>query len=399
VLRHLGAGLIAGLSDNDPTSVDTLSVIGATTGYRLAWVIVALVPKLIVVQVVSARVAVVTRRSLEGAIRAHFGLAWALVAMLLVLGVNLVTLGADLAAGAAALGLLTGLPWDWFVLPVALGLGGLLALGSYEQIACVLRCLLLSFLAYLAAAVLARPDWSDVLRHTAIPSLQFSRDDSAAILALLGTTLTSYVYFWEMIEEAEAPAPLRLLPLVELDAAVGVAVTALLFWAIVVSTGATLGMHGQSVQTAQDAAQALTPIAGPWAGSLFALGLLASAALAVPVIAATSGYVVTAAFRGRGRLGEGVDAGNWPFYLGMLGSLAVGAALSLLGVEPIRLLFLASIVGGLGTPVLLVLLLLLASSPAAMGQHRIAGPLLIVGWVTTLTVSLASVLYVVQLVW
>ncbi len=396
MLRNLGAGLVAGVSDNDPTSVATLAVIGATTTYSLAWLVVLLLPMLITIQVISARVGVVTHRSLERVIRDRCGVPWALAAMLLVLAVNLITVAADLEAGAAALGLFTGLPWTWFVFPLAVLIGILLVVASYRQISQVLRYVLLVFLAYPAAAFLAHPDWPDVLRQTLLPSIQLTPDYVTAILALLGTSLTSYVYFWETIEEEQERPPRRLLPVIELDAGLGIAFTVLLFWTILVSTGATLGVKGQPVQTAQDAAQALVPLAGPLAGWWFALGLLASALLAVPVIAATTGYVVGQAFGRPCNLDEPPSAETWPFYAALLGSLAFGAALSLLGVEPIRLLFLASIAGGLGTPVLLVLLLVVAGSPTVMGQHRISGVLAVIGWATALIVSAASLLYLVQ---
>jgi Mn2+/Fe2+ NRAMP family transporter len=394
--RHVGAGLIAGASDNDPTTVATLAVVGATTGYGLAWLVVLLLPMLVTVQVISARVGAVTRKDLQTAIRQHFGARWALVAMVLVLAVNLLTVGADLEAGAAALGLLTGLPWPRFVLPLTLGFALLLVVGSYRLVARVLGAVLLVFVAYLAAAVLARPDWGEVVQHTVVPSLAVTPDYTTAILALLGTTLTSYVYFWQTIELAEEHPPLRVLRLVELDAAAGMAFTVVIFYAIVVATGATLGVSGQPVQTAQDAAAALTPIAGPWAGGLFALGLLASAVLAIPILAATSGYVVGATFEWRRSLDEPLNRSTWRFYAVMLGILALGATLSLLAVEPIEMLVIASIAGGLGTPVLLALLLRLARSRRVMGEHRIAGPWMVIGWTTTAIVSLASMVYLVQ---
>ncbi len=396
LLRHLGAGVIAGAADNDPTTVATLAVVGATTIYGLAWLVVLLLPMLVAIQVISARVGAVTRSDLETVVREQLGFRWALAAMVLVVGVNLITIGADLEAGAAALELLTGLPWPWFVVPLTLGIGALLALGSYRQVARLLGYVLLIFLAYFAAAALARPAWSEVVQHMVVPSLQLTPDYVAAILALLGTTLTSYVYFWETIEMAEERPPLHLLRWVEWDAAGGMVFTVLVFWAIVVGTGATLGVAGQPVATAQDAAAALAPLAGVWAEALFAVGLLASAVLALPILAATSGYVVCAAFDWRRGLDVPLGRCSWRFYAVMLGSLVLGAAMTHLGMEPIQLLFAASILGGLGTPVLLVLLLVLARSPRVMGTHRVSGLLAGVGWATTAIVSVACVIYLAQ---
>jgi Mn2+/Fe2+ NRAMP family transporter len=238
-LAVLGPGLIAGASDNDPTTVATLAVIGAATGYALAWLILLILPMLLVVQVVSARLGLVSRKSMEGLIRERWGNGWAVLAMALVLIVNLFTIGADLEGGAAALGLLTRLDWKWFVLPLAALLGALLTFGTFKQVERVLRYVLLVFLAYLVAAIGAHPDWPDVIHHTLIPSFQFTAEYTAAALALLGTTLTDYVYVWQTIEMEEAHPSLNELPLVQLDAAAGIVTTVLLFWSIVVSTGAT----------------------------------------------------------------------------------------------------------------------------------------------------------------
>ena len=176
----------------------------------------------------------------------------------------------------------------------------------------------------------------------------------------------------------------------------GIAFAVLLFWFIPVSTGATLGVQGKPVETAQAAAQALGPIAGPFAGTLFAAGLLASSWLALPILASTTGYVAGAAFGRRCSLSEPVRRATGPFYAVVLGSLAFGAALSIVGVEPIQLLFLAGIVGGLGTPLLLALLLLLARSREVMGEHRIPRIVSVGGWLTAIAVSLAGLVYLAQ---
>ncbi|MBI4492731.1 MAG: Nramp family divalent metal transporter [Chloroflexi bacterium] len=396
VLRALGPGVVAGASDNDPTSVATLVVIGSTVGYGLNWLIVLVLPMLVAVQIISARVGLLTRCSLEQAIRGRFGKPWALVAMLFVLAVNVITIAADLEGGAAALGLLVGLEWRWFVLPFALVVAALLLFGSYDEVQHVLRYVLVIFVAYVAAALLARPDWGEVARSTLVPRFEWSPDYVRGALALLGTTLTSYVYFWETIEEREERRPPQDLPLVEVDAAVGMVVTVAVFWFIAVSTAATLGAAHQPVTTADEAARALAPVAGPYAGLIFAVGLLASAVLAVPVLAGTTAYVLADAFGWKSGLSEPVQPATLPFYGVVVGSLALGAALTYAGVAPIALLFFAGIVGGLGTPLLLVLLLLLGQDRAVMGEQRVPGWLAAIGWFTCVLVSLAGLLYLAQ---
>src|ERR687884_304160 len=206
LLAALGPGLIAGASDNDPTTVATLAVIGSTTAYGLAWLVVLVIPMLVVVQVVSASVGVVARAGLEDVIRTRYGPLWGLVVLLLVLAVNLVTLAADLEGGASALSLLTGRPYQWFMLPFALAMGAFLIWGSYKALERLLRYVLLVFLGYIVTAFLAHPNWDRVLHDTLVPHVSFSPAYVAGALALLGTTLTSYAYVWETIEEAHRQA-------------------------------------------------------------------------------------------------------------------------------------------------------------------------------------------------
>ncbi len=295
-LRYLGAGLIAGASDNDPTTVGTLAIIGASTGYHLTWLVLLLLPMLVTVQIVSTSLGAVTWQHFLGVIAACYGRRWAWVAALLVVSVCVITIGADLEGGAAALSLLTGRPWPWFVVPLALFVGGLLLFGSYTAVERALRYVLLIFIAYPVAALLAQPPWGAVLAASFQPAVEFSGAYLSAALALLGTTLTSYVYIWQTVEIKEERPPLAALPLLELDTAVGIVVTVAMFWFIVVATRATLGASGHRVQAAQDAAAALAPLAGPLAGAVFAIGLLGSALIALPVLAATTGYCVAATY-------------------------------------------------------------------------------------------------------
>ncbi len=394
-LRTLGPGLVAGASDNDPTTVASLSVIGATTGYGLSWLVVLLIPMLAVVQIISATIGVVCRAGLEDVIRRRYGRVWAVVVLLLVLAVNLITLAADLEGGGAALGLLTGRPYQWFIVPFAVAVAALLIWGSYDALERVLRYVLLIFLAYVVTAFLARPNWSAVLRATVIPHLALSPVYVAGMLALLGTTLTSYAYVWESIEEAQERPPLSRLGLVQVDAGVGIVAAGVIFWFIVIGTGATLGIHRAQVQTAQDAAVALKPIAGRFAALVFGFGLLASAVLAVPVLAGTSAYVLAEAFGWRGSLNERFARAR-AFYVALLLSLVAGVGGAYLGIGHIRLLFLSSIAGGLGTPVTLAFMMLIARDRRAMGECPISRRLAAGGWLVTAVVTAACVAYIWQ---
>ena len=389
------SGLIAGAADTDPTTVATLAVVGATTTYGLAWLIVLIIPMLSIIQVISAAVGVVCKTGLEDAIRSRFGRVWAVVTLLIILAVTMLTLSADLEGGCAALQLLTGAPYQWFLVPLAAGVGALLIWGNYTIVERILRYVLLIFLSYIVAAFLSRPDWGAVLSHTFIPHLNTTPVYITGALALLGTTLTSYAYVWETIQQGAERPGIRRLGLVQFDAGAGAVVAGLLFWFILISTGATLGVHHETVETAEDAARALAPLAGEYASILFGLGLLASALLALPVLTATSAFVMSEAFGWRRSLDVGFSRARG-FYVALVISLVVAVGITLFGVSPIRLLFLSSLAGGLGTPVTLLFLMLLARDLRVMGEHRISGQLATAGWAVTLVVATACILFLWQ---
>lgn len=394
VAKALGPGVIAGAADNDPTTVGTLAVVGSQTTFALAWILVLILPMMASIQAIAAAVGATSGKSLQVLIRDRYGRVCAWIALLFLLTVNVFTLAADLEGGAAALGLILHIHWRFFTLPLAILVAGALLFGSYDVIRRILTCVLFIFLLYIPAAFLAHPTWGAVFRGTFVPHLSLTGDEIAGALALLGTTLTSYVYYWQTIEEVEQPGR-RPRVLAMLDASSGMGVATVIFWFILVTTGATVGAHHQTVQTAQDAAGALKPIAGPLAQDLFAGGLLASALLALPVLAGTTAYAVGET------LGWSVGLSRQPwrsqgFYVVLVASLLLVVPLTFLNIEPITLLFVSGLIGGIGAPVLLALLLLIASDRRAMQDRPIGGWLKLLGWATAAIVSLATVAYLVS---
>ncbi|GAC1302971.1 MAG: divalent metal cation transporter [Vulcanimicrobiaceae bacterium] len=388
----LGPGLISGASDNDPTTVATLAVIGSTTVYGLAWLVVLVIPMLAVVQTIAARVGVVSRRGLEDCISVTYGRGLAFAALAAVLLVNVVTLAADLEGGGAALQLVTGIDYRWFVVPIAALTGTILVVAKYDAIARILKYLTLVFLAYVVTAFVAHPDWLAVLRASLVPHFEYSGPYVSGAIALLGTTLTSYAYVWETVETSVERRPLRRLGLVQAEAAAGIVLAGVIFWFIVVATGATLGVHHTHVETAQDAAKALIPIAGNHAAIVFGVGLLGSALIAIPVLAGTSAYVMAEAFNWRRSL-DADFTGAKSFYGALIASLAIGAVVALAGVSPISLLFFSGILGGIATPFTLGLMLLIARNRAIMGEYRLETGLTIAGWAVTGIVAAAAAVY------
>jgi Mn2+/Fe2+ NRAMP family transporter len=394
-LQIIAPGIISGAADTDPTTVATLAIVGATTIYGLAWVLVLVFPALAVIQIISARVGMCTRRDLQTSVDFRFGRWPRLLLLTSVFAVTVVTIAADLEGGAAALGLLFHANWRWFVIPLAMVLVTLLTIGNYDEVQQVMRYVLFVFLAYVISAFLAHPDWAQVLHHTVVPRFHFNATYTEGALAIIGTTLTSYVYVWQTIEEAEETAPLEWLRAREAGAGIGILLAVMIFWFILVASGGTLGVHHLPVQTADQAAAALKPVAGAAASYIFGIGLLASAVVALPVLMATCGYIVGAHFDWERGLSK--DVRHAPrFYATVVLSMGLGVVISYSGVSPIRILFISGIIGGVATPVGLVFLLLVAADESLMDRWRISGPLLLAGWAVTLLIGVASVTYVVQ---
>jgi Mn2+/Fe2+ NRAMP family transporter len=395
-VRGLGPGLVSGASANDPTTVGSLAIVGASTGYGMAWLVVLLLPMLALVQAIAASVAAVSELSLQQAITRVYGRKPAIIAATAIVTISLLTLAADVQAGAQALRLVSGVPFYYFVIPLVAVAGWLLATKSYLRIERILASLTLIFLCYVASAILARPDWDAVLRGILVPHFDLSPAFAAGAIALLGTTLTSYVYFWESIEVAErSPGPLQLRA-VNADAVLGMLIAGSSFLFILVATAATSGLHHVAVQTAEDAAVALKPLAGSLDQIVFGIGLLASAAIAIPVIAATNGYVVAQTFGWRAGLALKPSDAK-PFYNVIFASLAIAAALALLPISTMLLLYWVSVIAGLATPITLALTMLVARNVAVMKGRPIGLPLACAGWTVTAVVTLSSLAFILSL--
>ncbi len=392
-VRGLGPGLVSGASANDPTTVGAIAVVGAATGYGLAWLVVLLLPVLALVQAIAASVATMSQMSLQQAVLRTFGRGPAIVAVAAIVPISLFTLGADVQAGAQAVTLLTHQPFYYFVAPIVTVAGWLLATKSYLRIERTLASLTLIFLCYVASAILARPDWGQVLHAILVPRFEVSPVFATGAIALLGTTLTSYVYFWESIEVAERqPAPSQLRA-VNTDAVVGMLVAGSSFLFILIATAATSGKQHLQVHTAADAATALKPLAGSLDGMLFGIGLLASAAIAIPVIAATNGYVVAQALGWRAGLANKPGEAT-AFYAVIFLSLIVAAAFALVPVPTMSLLYWVSVIAGLATPLTLAFTLLVARDRATMRGRPIGLPLAMAGWVVTAIVTAAALAFI-----
>jgi len=389
-LGSIGPELVSGASANDPTNVGTAVAVGAQTGYQLAWVALLVAPLLGVVQAIAAQLGSVARCDLQTLTRLRYGRRVAAILMVSVVLVNVVTIAADLQALAAGIGILADVEARWLVFPLGLALVGLLAVGRYGQVVGALRYLMVGFVAFGAIAFLAHPDWPLVLRSSVVPSLSLHRDVVAGGLALIGTTLTSYVYVWETVERGVEEPPAASaeggVERARVGAVVGAVLTAAIFWFMLVASAATLGQTHQSVSSAQEAAQALRPLAGSRAADVFAAGLVVSAVVALPVLMATTAYVVGAHFDWRRGLSQPVSHARG-FYGVLVASLGLAFVTTLAKISVIGMLVAASVIGGLGTPVGLVILVLLARDHRVMRAEPISARLAIAGWMVAIVVG------------
>jgi Mn2+/Fe2+ NRAMP family transporter len=394
-LRTLGPGLVAGAADIDPTTVATMAVVGATTIYALSWLAWLLFPILAIVLVIATRVGAITGRNLQEAVKDRYGPVQQWVLLGSIVGVNVLTLAADIHAGAAALGLLFHRESNWFLVVFGGAALALVLWDTYDEVERVLKYVLLVLLAYPIAAVLAHPDWSRVLRDTFIPHFSMNREYVTGAVAMLGTAITGYVYVWQTVQIAEEQPSEGLRKTRQLDAIVGTFFSVAIIWFILIATGATLGVQRRPVDTAEEAAQALAPVAGPYASYVFGVGLLGSALIAVPVLMITTGYVVGGQLDVRRGLSEPIR--NAPAFYGVItASTVLAVLLSAIGISPIRLLFLASIVAGVATPIGLTALMLVTSDRRLMGDRAVSRPLRVAGWGITAIVTVLSLLYLAQ---
>jgi NRAMP (natural resistance-associated macrophage protein)-like metal ion transporter len=379
VLRSIGPGVITGGADNDPAGIATYSIVGATVGFAQNWLLLLSTPMLIVVQQMSAKVANVTKGDLASVLRSEFGARIAVPAVLLMVAANVVTMGADLLAMAAAVELLTGIKFVYWIVPLAAAMACVIIFLDYQVVRRWLLWLVAVFSTYILAAVLARPDWGDVLRTTLMPRLTLSPDFLLGAVGLLGTTITPYLFFWQASGEVEEKRGVQGISRSHVDISVGMVWSNITAFFIIVSTGAVLFAHHTAVHSAADAARALEPVAGRYASVLFAVGIIGAGLLAIPVLAASAAFGVAGLAGWRRGLGR--KPRNAPqFYLVIGIAFLVAMELAISAVDPIKALFYSQVLDGIIAPVLIVLLVLLTSSRKLMGDFVNGLPTRVIGW-------------------
>jgi NRAMP (natural resistance-associated macrophage protein)-like metal ion transporter len=401
---ELGPGLVTGAADDDPSGISTYSVTGAAFGYAPLWTALFSFPLMVAVQMMCARLGLVTGRGLAGVIRKQYSrrVLWGACSLLII--ANVVNIGADLGGMAEATELVTGINSLLLTPLYAILIVSLLFWTSYKNIARTFKWLTLVLFAYVLAAFLAHPDWGAVLRATAVPHIELSRAYLATFVGILGTTVSPYLFFWQASQEVEEErasgkrtvgqrrgATDEDIRRSRRDVVTGMLFSNVVMYFIILTTAATLHAHGHTdILTAKQAAEALRPLAGEGAYLLFALGLIGTGMLGIPVLAGASAYAVAEAAAWRNSLGDRPRLAP-KFYAVIAVSMVIGLVLDFAGFNAVKMLFWAAVINGVLAPPLIALVLLLTSDPKVMGK-RVNPPLLRwLGWGTAITMAAASI--------
>jgi NRAMP (natural resistance-associated macrophage protein)-like metal ion transporter len=403
-LKALGPGLITGASDDDPSGIATYAMAGAALGYATLWMALLTFPLMAAVQFVCAKVGMVTGKGLAGVLRQHYPRLLLYPAVAGVLLANTINAGADLGAIAAGVNLLLPIPVSVLIAPVALLIVVLQVWGSYRFIASSFKWLTLSLLAYIGAAVLAKPELGSVLKGTFLPTLRVDSASLAMLVAVLGTTISPYLFFWQANQEVEEKTARRdhhmgrrrgatagELRHAAWDVGLGMFFSNVVMYFIILATAATLHRAGRTdIQSAAEAAEALRPLAGNAATVLMALGLIGTGVLAVPILTASGAYAVCEAFGWKCSL-DAKPGRAKEFYIIITASTLVGLLINFLSINPVTALFWTAVINGFLAPPLLVIIMLIANNRAIMGNRANGRPINLLGWATTLAMFAAAV--------
>jgi NRAMP (natural resistance-associated macrophage protein)-like metal ion transporter len=405
VFKIFGPGLVTGAADDDPSGIATYSSMGAQFGYSMLWTMPLIYPFMAGIQEISARLGRVTGRGVAGNIRDLYP-AWMLyVIVASLLFANIINIGADIGAMGAAVNLLIGGPTLLYCLLFTVVSVLLEVYISYGTYSAALKWLTLSLFAYVGTIFVVQVNWTEALKGTFIPNISLKREYLAALVAVLGTTISPYLLFWQSAEEVEqmqnAPGEeaLKKAPQqapeqfqrIKIDTYFGMAMSNLIAYFIILTTAVTLHAHGKTdIGTAAQAAEALRPIAGVFASLLFSLGVVGTGLLALPVLGGSAAYAVGEALRwpvGLERKAMQAKA----FYGVLAVATLIGLALNFVKVDPIKALVWAAIINGITAAPVMCFVMLLASNRAVMGKLSLPAYLKILGWAATAIMAMAAV--------
>ncbi len=412
-LKRIGPGFVTGAADDDPSGVATYSQTGAIFGYSQLWLVWFSSPFMIVIQQMCGRIGMVTGKGLAGVILEHYSKKVLYAAVALLVAANTINIGADLGAMASSAQLLLGLPYLFWLVLMTLLVTVLEILVPYRTYSKVLKYLAMTLFAYVVTAFIVGLDWRTVAINTVIPHVQFSTDYLLNIVAILGTTISPYLFFWQASEEVEeeivsgrtsdmgAGTPevtQEDVTDMQLDTVGGMFFSQLIMFFIIVTTAATLHLSGVgTIETASQAAEALRPLAGDLAYVLFAAGIIGTGLLAVPVLAGSSAYAVAETTGWREGLSKRTRSAPG-FYAVIAASTLVGMSLDWFGIDPIRALYYAAALNGLAAPPLMALIILIANRSDVMGPFVNSRTSNLLGWTIVVVMAVAGAALIVNLV-
>lgn len=404
-LLVLGPGLITGASDDDPSGIGTYTTAGAAFGFATLWTAVLTLPMMAAIQFICAKIGLVSGRGLAGVLRKNYPGWLVLSSISLLVVANTINAGTDLGAIAAAINLLIPrVPAVVLVLPIAIAIVAVQILGSYRFIVRIFKWLTLTLFAYIVAAFLARPNWLEVLKATFVPTLRLDHQYLMTLVAIFGTTITPYLFFWQASQEVEEELKLgrttvaeregatdRELKLAEIDVDTGMIFATVVFYFVILASAATLHATGKTqIQTATEAAEALRPLSHGLATTLFALGLIGSGLLAVPILTGASAYAMCEAFKWRSGLDEKFH-GARKFYSVIAISTLIGVLINFLKIPPVTALFWTAVINGVLAPPLIVVIMLVSNSKKVMGNRTNGKLTNFLGWGTAVVMTAAAV--------
>lgn len=405
-LSRLGPGLVTGAADDDPSGIGTHSQVGAQFGYGLSWTFVFSFPLMVAIQEVAAEIGRVTGAGIARNLRRHYPRPLLVFMVGLLLIANIVNLGADLAAMGAAVGLLIGGPLGLYTLMFGVFCIVIEVWLSYERYSSVLKWATLSLFAYVAVVVVAQVPWGEALTSLVVPRIEWTSSYAMAVVAILGTTISPYLFFWQAGQEIEEQKRHKVKPLcitpkeagpelkrIRIDTLTGMAFSSIVSLAIVFATAATLHANGiRDIETSAQAAEALRPIAGDFAFALFALGIIGTGLLAVPVLAGSAAYAVTEMFGIAGSLDDKPTKARL-FYGTIAVTTLLGVSLQYVGIDPARALYWAAVVNGVLAAPLMAMMMLIVRNPRAMGRLTLGRRATITGWFATAVMAVATIIF------
>ena len=401
--QRLGPGLVTGAADDDPSGIATYSQAGAAFGYGLLWTVLFTFPLMVGIQIVSARIGRVTGEGLAANIRRQYspGLLYGIVCLLL--AANTINIAADIGAMGAALRLLLGGPAHWYAVGFAVVSLVLQVFVPFPRYAPILKLLTLALFAYVGTVLVVTVPWREVLYRTILPPVSLQIDYMVAVVAVFGTTISPYLFFWQASQEVEeqrateGEEPLRAAPeqarrslrRIKIDTYMGMAFSNLIAFFIMLTAAATLHLHGVTdIRSSAQAAEALRPLAGEFAFLLFSVGIVGSGLLAVPILAGSAAYAVAEALQWRIGLGRRLLHARG-FYMILAVATLLGVALNFTPIDPIKALYWSAVLNGVISVPIMVVIMLMAARRDVMGQFVISRRLKALGWLATSVMALA----------